>query len=794
MHRTPTNHARCAQEQIQHIGSIQSHGLLFALSDSDLVVRYVSSNLSDLLGIAPEDILGCSFVEVVGPQQFKTLDSEWHSGNPMRATLLQLSRNGEQVAMRCMAHRLEGMIIAELEPVEGTHSLDPLDIDTHIRIPLSQMELAVNIPELAWTIASEVRRLSGFERVMVYRFDPEWNGEVIAEAKGASPVSYYGLRFPANDIPPQVRKLLLACPVRMIADADAAAVPIISQAGGFGGRSLDLTRSVLRSSSPVRLEYLRNMDVRSTMTISIIVEKQLWGMIACHHPAPHRIDHSIRSVCELIGQTFASQIALRRDNAALQSRLASRKRLETFAAGMEQCASPTEAEKFTRSKLLELFDADGAVCSLGGVVSTDGFAVNAESLTPVVRKMREAAVHGIASFDRLADLCPDAISPSNEFCGGIYIGMEDGTEDYLLILLRELVKTVVWAGDPHNTVTTDERDRLHPRTSFSAWEETVRGRSRPWTDVEIERAGVLREQLLRLRSIEQQKLLQEQLLQSQRLESIGQLAAGIAHEINTPVQYVSDNVHFMQTHFSSLLAIIRKYADYINPQAPATPWQQRAGDIEQTLKRMDFEFLKDEIPQAIDQSIEGLNRVAAIVRAMKDFSHPGSTSKEPADLNRSILSTAEVCRNRWKYSAELETDLAADLPPVMCFVAEFNQVILNLIVNAADALGEAAASDPSRKGLIRISTRLWQDGVEIQVQDNGPGIPEKVRHRIFEPFFTTKPVGKGTGQGLNLSRNIIVNKHGGELSFKSTDGGGTTFVIRLPIGEQQEQEAYKEAA
>jgi PAS domain S-box-containing protein len=292
--------------------------------------------------------------------------------------------------------------------------------------------------------------------------------------------------------------------------------------------------------------------------------------------------------------------------------------------------------------------------------------------------------------------------------------------------------------------------------------------------------------------VTEQRAIEMHLAQAQRLESIGQLAAGVAHEINTPVQYVSDNVHFMQTQFSSLLAIIKKYADYTDPHAPATPWQQRARDIEQTLKTMDFDFLREEVPQAINQSIEGLNRVALIVRAMKDFSHPGSTGKEPADLNRSILSTAEVCRNRWKDAAKLETDLAADLPSVMCYVAEFNQVILNLIVNAADALAEAAATDASRKGLIRISSRLGPNGVEIRVQDNGPGIPEKVRQRIFEPFFTTKPVGKGTGQGLSLSRNIIVSKHGGELNFEPTEGGGTTFVIRLPIGEPQQM--LKEAA
>jgi signal transduction histidine kinase len=188
----------------------------------------------------------------------------------------------------------------------------------------------------------------------------------------------------------------------------------------------------------------------------------------------------------------------------------------------------------------------------------------------------------------------------------------------------------------------------------------------------------------------------------------------------------------------------------------------------------------------LDQSIAGLDCVATIVRAMKDFSHPGSDAKEPADLNRSIASTIEVCRNRWKYVAELKLDLSPDLPAVPCLVAEFNQVVLNLIVNAADAIGEARGTGgDGALGHIFVSSARRGDWAEVRIQDDGPGIPEALRRRIFEPFFTTKPVGKGTGQGLMLCRNVIVNKHGGELFFEPAAGGGTTFVIRLPIAETE---------
>jgi PAS domain S-box-containing protein len=292
--------------------------------------------------------------------------------------------------------------------------------------------------------------------------------------------------------------------------------------------------------------------------------------------------------------------------------------------------------------------------------------------------------------------------------------------------------------------------------------------------------------------ITDRKALEASLAQAQKLESIGQLAAGIAHEINTPVQYVSDNTRFLESQFGSLLRVVESYAKQLDVDAGAKSWDERRQQIQKDLEQLDYEFARVEVPAAIDQSLDGLERVSTIVRAMKDFSHPGSADKQLLDINKAIASTVVVCTHRWKYVADLKTEFDPNLPMIPCLVAEFNQVILNMVVNAADAIAEKQGNSGA-KGLITVSTRAGSDFVEIRVSDNGSGIPVAVQPRLFTPFFTTKGVGKGTGQGLAISRSIIVDKHAGEMTFESQPGVGTSFIVRLPVIAQNEQEVAQAA-
>jgi signal transduction histidine kinase len=277
--------------------------------------------------------------------------------------------------------------------------------------------------------------------------------------------------------------------------------------------------------------------------------------------------------------------------------------------------------------------------------------------------------------------------------------------------------------------------------------------------------------------ITQQRKLEQELAQAQKLESIGQLSAGIAHEINTPTQFIGDNVRFLDESTREVFALL----DTLETHA-ADHGSVDGARLAAACESADLGYLREEIPKAIAQSLDGVGRIAKIVGAMKEFSHP-SVERTAYDLNRAIASTITVASNEWKYVADVRTEFDPSLPPVTVMPGAFNQVILNVIVNAAHAIAEANAATPMVKGLIVVTTRQIDAWAEIRIQDSGTGIPEKIRDRVFDPFFTTKPVGKGTGQGLAIAHDVIVNKHRGTIAVDSAPGAGATFIIRIPIAD-----------
>lgn len=279
--------------------------------------------------------------------------------------------------------------------------------------------------------------------------------------------------------------------------------------------------------------------------------------------------------------------------------------------------------------------------------------------------------------------------------------------------------------------------------------------------------------------ISERKRMEVELRHAQKLESIGQLAAGIAHEINTPTQYVSDNTAFLQTAFSKLATLASEYRETVGRVAAGEALDARA--MKRRLRRAKLPFLLEQVPQALDQSMDGLRRISKIVGAMREFSHPSRGEKRLVDLGRAVETTLEVTRNEWKYAANIDKCFAPDLPLVPVLADEFNQVVLNIVVNAAHAIEAGRPEGSSEKGTITVTTSVQGGYAVLSIRDTGTGMPEAVCERIFDPFFTTKTVGRGTGQGLAITHSIVVDKHGGRIAVHTELGAGTEFRISLPL-------------
>lgn len=297
--------------------------------------------------------------------------------------------------------------------------------------------------------------------------------------------------------------------------------------------------------------------------------------------------------------------------------------------------------------------------------------------------------------------------------------------------------------------------------------------------------GILTDSTGRKRAEKERDFMEIQLRHAQKMESIGQLAAGVAHEINTPVQYVGDNIRFIGDYFDEIKALLNQLLLLHENTCKGEISEKLIKSISKSIKNSDLEFLLEEIPLAIKQSLEGVSSVSRIVQSMKDFSHPGTSKKIQVDLNNIIASTITVSRNEWKYVAEMEKDFDNHLPQVCCLPDEFNQVILNLILNACHAIQEKEGENSSNLGKISVKTYQKDQYAVVEVTDTGIGIPPEIQSKVFDPFFTTKKVGKGTGQGLAIVHSVITDKHAGTVTFNTIPGSGSTFIVKIPIDPKE---------
>lgn len=460
--------------------------------------------------------------------------------------------------------------------------------------------------------------------------------------------------------------------------------------------------------------------------------------------------------------------------------------LQVFYALSEMLAVTEETVLVSRSSAM-LIDHLGFEA-----VAIYRFRVGEETMTPLAvhpasRAMKPIAIGVVGEDDVLLAAASGARDETDE-SGAARISEATGLQKYFWhssSVGDETHYLIVAGFSPHSAAfhSLSESDRGHFAMFGNHLAAQLRN-AQLVEEVRKERQDLREANDLLKAEMEEKERIAAELRIAQKLEAVGQLAAGVAHEINTPIQYIGDNTAFLRTAFEAYERVVECLKGVLTEAEATQDTRQSLESLAVAMKEADVDFLGEEVPDAVDQTIEGVERVASIVQAMREFAHPGGKEKAPIDINRAVETTVTVSRNEWKYVADVETDLADDLPHVPALAGEINQVLLNLIVNASHAIGDAVAGTDAT-GVIRITTVRNGGAVELRVSDTGTGIPEEIQEHVFTPFFTTKDVGHGTGQGLAIARSVIVDKHDGTLDFESVPGAGTTFIVRLPLEDRR---------
>lgn len=721
--------SECDREPIHIPGSIQPHGALLALAEDATIAR-ASANTAEWLGAAPDALLGRRIEEVFGEEGASRIRHALALDDPREANPLRLRAAGR--ALDGLVHRHDGVAIVEVEPAPDATPAEARANAAAFRRALIEVQRARGLRALCDSIARSVRELTGYDRVMVYRFHDDWHGEVIAEARAERMDPFLGLHYPASDIPVQARALYLTNWLRIIPDRDYAPVPVLPATG----RPLDLGLAALRSVSPVHLQYLRNMGVGATLTISLIRDGALWGLIACHHESPRHLAYEVRASCELLGQLFSARIGAAEED---ELRDADLLRAGQMAAVTEALAATDNwiTELAADPALLELVGATGAAIVAEGRVEPVGDTPAPAALQAMVTRL--AAMDGaLFATDQAAAELPEAEGAT----GVLAVPLTDSREQWLLWFRPEVVQTVDWAGDPRKPVeeapVPGSTVRLSPRGSFALWKETVHGRSIPWSAAERRAALALRRVVAEvvLRRVEEVAALNRALARSNaELDAFTYIAS---HDLSEPMR----GIH-------NYAAMLREdYGDQLG--------EEGNGWVE-TMMRLS-------------------RRMDSMIDSLFEYSRVGRTELEvaPTDLQAVLAGALDTLALQIRESGT-EIRVPRPLPVVPCDAERVGQVFQNLIHNALKY-------NERDEKWIEIGYR--QDAgspVVLFVRDNGIGIAEQhhdVIFRIYKRLHPRDRFGGGTGVGLTIVRRIV-ERHGGRVWLESEPGAGTTFFFTL---------------
>jgi two-component system, chemotaxis family, sensor kinase Cph1 len=757
---------RCEQEPIQIPGSIQAHGTLVACDDR-LVVRYAANNLGDFCGVSVADALGRPIGQLLG-EDLATRLSQNLPATAASPLVLEWSKPDGLLDIR--AHRHAGRVLLEIE--EST----PTSVDFYALIT-DALERVVRVSETAELLEEAIRfvhQMTGYGRVMVYRFRPNWDGEVVAEISPFEPPRYLGLRFPASDIPRQARELYERNWLRMIPDIMYRPVPILSH----DPDPLDLTHSDLRSVSPIHIKYLENMGVAASMSISLVVGGSLWGLIACHHSEPRHLPQHTRRACELFARQLSTHLMLTLEQSNRRRYASQDEFLRSIRSLHERESGVASFLLQSASQLLELVGATGLIFSLEGSTGAWGQVPPPEAIPLLMDYLDEIGLEETWCTHSLEAEAPHLAGLRESAAGILAISLTSG--DRLLFLRHEAVKTVAWGGNPTKSVSVDDKEGgvLSPRRSFEEWKQTVHGQSDAWTPLQIKAAKDLRQNLIEMLLVRTAVDAAHQRGRSETaavvLHDIGNALTGITGRAVSLRSFLDDKD--IQDHLRRLISFVGDQEEQLNEalgegKGNALLHLLKAMESHQATTRSDALESSDRLMSFLDHAKQLLDLNRLYTRQPADRS---LLAVSPAALIRDLVAmTGDFVRAR---GGTVVVDIAPGLPNLRLDRSKVMQVLLHLMKNAYEAMQK---DDPPLQ--INVSVRLLDSDLIIEIADNGVGFSSDQRTNLFDNGYSTK--GRESGIGLAGSRRVV-ESFGGKLYLESEGPGrGARAVVIIPASE-----------
>lgn len=742
----------CDREPIHIPGRIQPHGVLLALEEPTLTVRQVSQNSFRYLGRTPEDLLNQPIDGLLLPEECAAIRQSFLNSTTGAPNFLPITvvAQGELRRFDAIIHRHDGLLIVELENQRtlGANEKSGTGADdlylVLMRRMMAHLQTSSALREACSLLVQEIQTFTGFDRVMIYKFHEDDHGEVIAEALAAGQESFLGLHYPASDIPWQARRLYTLNWLRAIIDAHYTPVELVPPLNPFTNAPLDLSYSVLRSVSPVHLQYMHNMGVASSMSISLLHDGKLWGLIACHHRTPKYLPYQMRLTCELLGVVISVQLVMKeftedaideRHRHQINSRLLHAVVEDGLCEGL---AADTQ-------DLLTLTDADGAAIFFEDACKLVGQTPPLEEVKALVGWLQQQPPESplwapVFYTDSLSTLYPPALAYKEKASGLLGITLAKAQGDYILFFRPEVLQTVNWSGNPHKPVEigTDGAAILTPRRSFALWQETVDRKSLPWTPSQRTFAQELRSTLIVFiieRAQQMAQMNQELQRRNTELDAFAYIAS---HDLKEPLRGINNYAYYLNEN----------YQDKLDTDA-----QSRLQGLMRLTKRMDD-----------------------LLDSLLHFSRVGRTEMqtEEVDLNEVLAEALEMINARREETGGT-IRIPQRMPTIHCDRVRVREVFTNLLSNGLKYNNKA-------ERWVEVGYQQPAEGsVQFYVRDNGLGIKTRYHEQIFQMFkrlHSREEYGGGTGAGLTIAKKII-ERHGGKIWVESVFGEGTTFYFTL---------------